>query len=71
MTTIESAQAQLAKKVMGLSGVAGLAIGESAGVPCIKVLVLSRTPDVRAKIPTTFRGYNVIVEETDEFRAQS
>ena len=67
--TIEQAQEELTPHVMALPGVAGIAIGDCEGKPCIKVLVVSRSPARDSKIPSSWRGFDVRVEEVGEIRA--
>ena len=55
--------------VMALPGVVGVGIGEHGGEPCIRVMVETATPAVRAAIPDQLGGYPVIVDETGPFRA--
>ena len=66
--SIEDAQKQLTDSLMTLPGWAGTAIGECEGAPCIKVMVVRKTEELMAKIPSTFEGFPVVVEETGEFR---
>ena len=67
--SIEDAQKQLTDSVLTLTGVVGTAIGLCDDAPCIKVYVLRKTDELSAKIPSTFEGFTVDVEETGEFRA--
>ncbi len=67
--SIEDAQKQLTDSLIILPGWAGTAIGECEGAPCIKVMVVRKPEDLLAKIPSTFEGFPVVVEETGEFRA--
>ena len=66
--SIEGAQEELTPQVMALPGVVGIAIGECEGSPCIKVLVASKTKELLGKIPSTYKGYKVEVEEVGEIR---
>jgi hypothetical protein len=50
---------------MGRPGVAGTAIGEKHGRPCLKVFV-SDTEAGRS-LPTSLGGYPVVVEKTGPF----
>lgn len=65
---IEEAQQELTPQVMSLPGVVGIAIGECEGKPCIKVLVASKTRELMGKIPPTFKGYKVTVDEVGDIR---
>ena len=69
-STIEAAQAKLTDRVMALPGVVGLGIGECEGVPCIKVLVVQKTPELEGEIPSTFEGFPVEMQVTGEIRAR-
>ena len=53
---------------MAVPGVVGTAIGICNGMPCIKVYVVKKTPELDRKIPDTLEGYPVMTEETGEFR---
>jgi len=66
--TIEEAQEELTPQVIALPGVVGIAIGECEGKPCIKVLVASKTKELLRRIPSTFKGYKVAVDEVGEIR---
>ena len=69
-STIEAAQGQLTDRVMALPGVVGLGIGECEGVPCIKIFVVQRTPELDREIPSTFEGFPVEMQVTGEIRAR-
>ncbi len=55
--------------LMALPGVVGTGQGQSDGKPCIKVLVVKKTPDLLVQIPSVLDGYTVEVRETGEIRA--
>jgi len=57
------------EELMSLSGVVGTAQGLCNDNPCIKVLVIEKTPELTQKIPDILEGYQVIIEETGEIRA--
>ncbi len=67
--TIEEVLSQHTDSLMSIPGVVGTAIGECAGKPCIKVLVVKKTPELSAKLPTTLDGFVVDVQETGEIKA--
>jgi len=69
-STIEAAQAKLTDRVMALPGVVGIGIGECKGVPCIKIFVVQRTPELEGEIPSTFEGFPVEMQVTGEIRAR-
>jgi len=58
-----------ANSLMTLSGVIGTAQGEQDGKPCIMVLVIELTDDLKRQIPDEFHGYPVVITETGEIRA--
>ena len=67
---IEAVQASHTDSLMRIPGVVGTAIGECDGTPCIKVLVVRATPDLRDAIPDSLDGYRVILDETGTVRPQ-
>ena len=54
---------------MDLPGVVGTAQGEHDGVPCVMVLVVALTEDLKAQIPDELDGYAVVISETGEIKA--
>ncbi|MFQ5679599.1 MAG: hypothetical protein ACE5HP_09080 [Gemmatimonadota bacterium] len=68
--TIEGAQEELTKRVMALPGVVGTAIGSCDDAPCIKVYVVTKSEELTSRIPSTYQGFPVAVEETGEIRAR-
>ncbi len=56
-------------RLMSLPGVVGVGEGRCAGAPCIKVLVLEKTPELVERIGDAIEGYKVEVVETGEIRA--
>ena len=67
--SIEVVLTQHTDGLMSLPGVVGTAIGECDGKPCIKVMVVKKSPELLKKIPSTLEGYPVEIDETGEFRA--
>ncbi len=67
--TIEQVLSQHTDSLMSIPGVVGTAIGECAGKPCIRILVVKKTPELSAKLPTTLDGFVVDVQETGEIKA--
>ena len=55
--------------LMRIPGVIGAGQGESGGSPCITVIVVQDTPDLRKKIPTSLAGFPVVVLETGPIQA--
>ena len=56
-------------RLMSIPGVVGTAEGLKDGIPCIKVLVVQKTPELERKIPRALDGYPVEIVETGEIRA--
>jgi hypothetical protein len=55
--------------LMRIPGVVGTAIGLCGDTPCIKVLVVRVTPELRKAIPQSLDGYRVELDETGEVKA--
>jgi len=56
--------------LMSIPGVVGTAESRlEDGRPCILVLVLRLTPELRAKLPSQLEGWPVKIEESGEIRA--
>ncbi len=66
---IEAVLKEHTPRLMSLPGVVGVGQGRCAGVPCIKVLVLEKTPELVERIGDAIEGYEVEVVETGEIRA--
>lgn len=63
MSEIRRAKTKLTKKVIGMPGVTGVAVGAKAsGRPCLKVYVDSKSTGRR--FPKTVLGLDVVVEES-------
>ena len=54
---------------MSVPGVAGTAIGQFQGRPCIRILVREKTPELEKAIPSQVDGYPVVMTETGDIRA--
>ncbi len=67
--TIEAVLKRHTDSLMSLPGVVGTGQGECSGKPCIKVLVITKTPDLLKQIPSAIEGYLVEIQETGEIRA--
>ena len=67
---IEDAQKALTDSLMLKAGIAGTAITECDGTPCLKVYVVEQTKRIMDQIPKTFEGYEVTVQETGEIEAR-
>lgn len=68
--SIEAVQAAHTDSLMRIPGVVGTAVGLCDDKPCIKVLVVRTTPELRRAIPDSLEGYRVILDETGTVRAQ-
>jgi len=68
--TIEEALKKHTEELLATPGVVGIGQGLCDGMPCIKVLVIERTPEIEQRIPDTVEGYRVEVEVTGRIRAQ-
>ncbi len=65
---IIAAQESLTDEILSVPGVVGTAIGESDGRLCLKVMVAARSQELLQKIPSRYRGYKVILQETGVIR---
>ena len=54
--------------LMSIPGVVGTAIGQCEGAPCIKVLVVKKTPELQKRIPSKLENWKVEIEETGVIR---
>jgi len=59
---VKAALAELNRKVLGLPGVSGTAVGESGGEPCL--LVYLGDASARSRIPSRVGGVPVKVDVT-------
>jgi hypothetical protein len=58
-----------AKELMAISGVTGVAVGAlENGTPCILVLVLKDSEEIRTSVPGKIEGYPVKIEVSGEIR---
>jgi len=67
--TIDEVLREHTGSLMSIPGVVGTAQGQRAGKPCIRVLVIRKTPQLMKKIPSAIEGYIVAVQETGRIRA--
>lgn len=67
---IEAVQGSHSDSLMRIPGVIGTGIGLCDGTPCIKVLVVRATPEIRKAIPDSLEGYRVTLDETGTVKAQ-
>jgi hypothetical protein len=58
------------KELLANPGVVGVFEGllEDDKTPCLKVMVVRKTPELERKIPKSLEGYPVVVEETGPIR---
>ena len=68
--TIEQVLAAYTAGWMSITGVVGTAIGERSGEPCLRIMVVKKTPEIRAAIPDRVEGFPVDVVEVGVFRAR-
>jgi len=66
---IDAVLKQHTDRLLSLPGVVGTAISECEGNPCIKVLVVKKTPELAKWIPSALDGFPVVIEESGEIRA--
>ena len=68
--TIEQILEERTDQWMAIPGVEGTAIGLLEGRPCITILSSADPQRLRAKIPETLEGFNVVIQQTGTFRAR-
>lgn len=68
--TIEQVLAAHTAGWMSLPGVVGTAIGRRSGRPCLRIMVVEKTPLIRRAIPDRVEGFPVDVVETGTFQAR-
>ncbi|MFH1755024.1 MAG: hypothetical protein ABIA59_04915 [Candidatus Latescibacterota bacterium] len=69
---IQRAIKQHANEIMTIPGVVGIASGVLRdGHPCILILVIEDTLQLRGMIPGQLDGFPVVINETGEIRALS
>ncbi|WP_422104466.1 hypothetical protein [Winogradskyella sp.] len=52
-----------------LDGIDGVAQGEYESQPCITIFLSN--PEARCIIPSEYKGYKIVIDETDQFGIQS
>lgn len=65
---IEDACAKVTRRVIGIDGVAGTAIGLKDGKGCVKVYLERDDARLRSKVPRSVDGVRVEVEVTGKVR---
>jgi hypothetical protein len=68
--TIEQVLAAHTSGWMSITGVVGTAIGERSGEPCLRIMVVKKTPKILEAIPDHIEGFPVDVVEVGTFRAR-
>ena len=58
------------EKIMAIPGVVGIYVGlmPDDTTPCLKVMVIQATDDIKNKIPKSLEGYPVLIEESGVIR---
>ncbi|MDX1485666.1 MAG: hypothetical protein R3229_14420 [Alphaproteobacteria bacterium] len=56
-------------RLLALEGVIGVGRGSCAGSPCLKVMVVRKTPELLEKIGSDAHGHRIEIIETGEIRA--
>ena len=56
-------------RLLAMDGVVGVGRGLCAGAPCIKVMILQKTPELVEAIGSEADGYVIEIIETGEIRA--
>jgi len=58
------------KELLAIPGVVGVYVGllPDNKTPCLKVMVVEETEDVRERIPNSIDGYPVLIEESGVIR---
>ena len=60
------------EELMSIPGVVGVYIGALGdGTPCIKVMVVKKTPELESKIPSVLEGYPLVIVESGEIHPLS
>lgn len=66
--SIDRAHDRVTRRVIGMKGVSGTAIGMRGGKPCVKVYLEKDDPRLRARLPRRAGGFPVDVEITGKVR---
>ncbi len=69
--TVEAVLREHRRGLLALHGVVGVARGSHQGKPCIVVYISEKTSDVIEHCPAILEEYDVVVEESGDFRALS
>ena len=57
-------------ELLAIKGVVGVYVGlqDDGKTPCLKVMVVAKSPEIEKAVPKTIEGFPVIVEVTGEIR---
>lgn len=66
--SVGAAHDRITRRVIGMKGVAGTAIGTRGGKPCIKVYLEEDDKALRGKLPRRVEGIPVDVEVTGKMK---
>ena len=57
-------------RLLAINGVAGIYVGllDDGRTPCLHVMLVRDTPELRKAIPSSIEGYPVVIEITGEIR---
>lgn len=58
------------RELLAVPGVTGVYVGvlDDGKTPCLKVMVVRKTPELERAIPKSLEGYPVVIEETGVIR---
>jgi hypothetical protein len=56
-------------RLMAVSGVTGVGIGERNSKSAIVIMVRQLTPDLKARLPQVIEGHPVVIEQSGEISA--
>jgi hypothetical protein len=56
------------QEIMAIPGVVGIYVGllDDEKTPCLRIMVVKKTPELEKNIPREIGGYPVVIEETGE-----
>jgi hypothetical protein len=66
---IEQAFDRHQERLMAVSGVTGVGIGDKNGKPAIVIMVKQLTPDLKGALPQVIEGHAVVMEQSGEISA--
>jgi hypothetical protein len=66
---IEQAFDRHQERLMAVSGVTGVGIGDKNGKPAIVIMVKQLTPDLKGALPQVIEGHPVVIEQSGEISA--